>query len=66
MAQARGEKATVGDILEANKSLRFLKQSADIPLRFEKLGEMSELRIGIYTDASWASRPDGSSQAETL
>ena len=64
LAQAAcNERATVLDLLEADKSLRFLKSNADAPLRFHKLcNSMDSLRVGVYTDASWGSRPDGASQ----
>ena len=60
--QAKSSKATPADLAEANKTLRFMKETSDIPLRFTGAADFSEVRIGAYTDASWALRPDGSSQ----
>ncbi|CAK0890715.1 unnamed protein product, partial [Prorocentrum cordatum] len=54
--------ATVQDLLDANKDLRFLKANADVGLYFGFDKPWSELRVGGCSDASWASRPDGSSQ----
>ncbi|CAK0816650.1 unnamed protein product [Prorocentrum cordatum] len=54
--------ATVQDLLNANKDLRFLKANADVGLYFGFDKAWSELRVGGYSDASWASRLDGSSQ----
>ncbi|CAK0813777.1 unnamed protein product, partial [Prorocentrum cordatum] len=54
--------ATVQDMIDANKDLRFLKANADVGLHFSFYEPWSAMRIGTYSDASWASRPDGSSQ----
>ena len=53
--QAKGDGTTVEDLLEANKTLRFLKSNGDLKLHFEDIGPLSSWRIGVYTDASWAS-----------
>ena len=66
LRQATMDKALVQDLLEANKDLRFLKTCADIKLIFECLPRLPQWRIGCYSDASWASRPDGSSQGGYL
>ena len=50
------------DLLDANKDLRFLKANADVGLYFGFDKAWSELRVGGFSDASWASRLDGSSQ----
>ncbi|CAK0872984.1 unnamed protein product, partial [Prorocentrum cordatum] len=60
-ASATG-RATVQDLLDANKDLRFLKANADVGLYFGCDKAWSQVRVGNYTDASWASRRDGSSQ----
>ncbi|CAK0898302.1 unnamed protein product, partial [Prorocentrum cordatum] len=60
-AEATGH-ATVQDLLDANIDLRYLKANADVGLCFGFDRPWSELRVGGYSDASWASRPDGSSQ----
>ena len=62
LAQARGEELTVMGLLEANRTLKLLKNNADIPTRFVHLGSWKEARGGLYKDASWASRTDKSSQ----
>eukprot|EP00959_Pyramimonas_sp_CCMP1952_P205799 4303501-Pyramimonas_sp.AAC.1 len=54
--------ATVQDLLDANKDLRVLKANADVGLYFGFDKAWSELRVGGYFGASWASRLDGSSQ----
>ncbi|CAK0823245.1 unnamed protein product [Prorocentrum cordatum] len=54
--------ATVQDLLDANKDSRLLKANADVGLYFGFDRPWSKLRVGGYSDASWASRPDGSSQ----
>ena len=53
-------------MLDANKLLRFMKESADVPLRFIGLCNWSELRVGCYFDRSWASRPDLTSKSSYL
>lgn len=61
--QAKAATATAADAAEANKTLRFLKENSDIPMKFSRVAEDdNEFRLGVYTDASWASRPDSSSQ----
>ena len=54
---------TVNDLLEANKTLRFAKETVE---RYEwsvhRHGDLSRLCFAAYTDAAWAVRPDGSSQ----
>ena len=50
-------------MLELNKGLRFMKASADVGLTFDAVADrLGDVRLGIYWDASWATRPDGSSQ----
>ena len=63
LAQAKANKPTSQDMLELNKGQRFMKASADVGLTFDAIADrLGEVRIGIYWDASWATRPDGSSQ----
>ena len=66
IVQAAGGKATVRDMLDLNKSLRFMKENADIPMRFLRICEWCDLRLGSYFDGSWASRPDMTSQIGAL
>ena len=62
-AQAKGNSPTVADMLEPNKSLRFMKTNADVGLTFDAIVEhLKDIRLGLYWDASWATRPDGPSQ----
>ena len=66
LAQAATSNAKVVNIAEANKILRFAKETADTPLVIRAHGEGGQIRFGCYTDASWATRPDGSSQGGWL
>ena len=68
LSQARTNQCKVQDLLELNKALRFMKNNADIPLRFAKVadGVYKKLRFGSYFDAAWAVRPDGTSQGGYL
>ena len=51
------------DLLGANKVLRFAKEASQQHLfRIKSHGNLADLCLGAYTDASWAVRPDGSSQ----
>eukprot|EP00959_Pyramimonas_sp_CCMP1952_P378893 7936722-Pyramimonas_sp.AAC.1 len=61
-AQGDVSKATVGGLLEANKSLRFLKTSGDVGIRIRYVSKWEMLRLGVCWDASWATRPNGESQ----
>ena len=62
LAQAASACATVSELLEANKTLRYAKESSDVHLVLRGHGRLEEIRFGIYSDASWCTRPDGSSQ----
>ncbi len=53
--------ATIGDILEANRVIRQAKALCDIALRFPSDCELEDLEIGVFADAAWANRHDGSS-----
>jgi len=66
LAQATVSGAKVADLNEANKILRFAKETADIPLTIRAHGALSQLRFGFFSDASWSTRPDGSSQGGWL
>eukprot|EP00435_Cladocopium_sp_Y103_P013907 s4786_g3.t1 len=66
LAQAASASATVAELLEANKTLRYAKETSDIHLHIRAHGRLEELRFGIYSDASWSTRPDGSSQGGWL
>ncbi|CAK0910898.1 unnamed protein product, partial [Prorocentrum cordatum] len=58
-AQGYVSKATVGSLLEANKSLRFLKASGDVGIRIRYVSKREQLRLGVYWDAT---RLNGESQ----
>lgn len=58
--QASANSPSVRDLTEANKLLRFATEAAKS--HTWRLQEVSQLRIGAYTDAGCAVRPDGSSQ----
>ena len=62
LAQAASSSATVAELLEVNKTLRYAKETSDIHLIIRSHGHLDEIRFGIYSDASWSTRPDGSSQ----
>ena len=62
LAQAASASATVSELLEGNKTLRYAKESSDVYLVLRGHGRLEEIRFGIYSDASWCTRPDGSSQ----
>ena len=64
LLQASSSNPTVNDIVQANKLLRFAKdvvQGYCMTLRRHG-NELAEVRFGVYMDASWGIRPDGSSQ----
>ena len=65
--QASINKPTVKDMLEANKCLRFLKEVVKgYVFTIRCHGPLEALRIGVYCDAAWSVRPDGSSQGGML
>ena len=66
LAQATVSGARVAELNEANKILRYAKETADIPLVIRAHGSLQQLRFGFYSDASWSTRPDGSSQGGWL
>ena len=55
-------KATISTLKEAKKCLRFAKQYRDVELKFQKIGDPSELFLIAYSDAAFASRRDLTSQ----
>ena len=67
LLQAAANKPFIRDVNEANKLLRYAKEiSKDFKLRIRAHGPLESLRLGAYSDASWAARPDGSSQGGML
>ena len=69
--QASSSAPTIQDCLATNKTLRFAKRWSrnvkEFVLTLRKHGEsLEQLRFGVYTDASWSVRPDGSSQGGYL
>ena len=67
LAQSMVSGAKVSELNEANKVLRYAKETADIVLTIRAHGNgLGELRFGFYSDASWSTRPDGSSQGGWL
>ncbi|CAE7578000.1 unnamed protein product [Symbiodinium microadriaticum] len=63
LMQASMSAPTVGDLLEANKTLRFAKEAVErYSWSIHRHGDLSTLCLAAYTDAAWAVRPDGSSQ----
>ena len=59
-------KATTSTLDTANKCLRFAKQNQDAGLEFRHLGSKDEITFACYSDASFASRDDLSSQGGYL
>lgn len=65
--QANINRPMVKDMLEANKCLRFMKEVVkDDVFTIRCHGEIEDLRLGVYCDAAWSVRPDGSSQGGML
>ena len=58
------ESAKVQDLLDANKLVRLQRRFCDRGLKFES--RLEDPMIITYTDASWATRRDGSSQGGQL
>ncbi|CAK0884931.1 unnamed protein product, partial [Prorocentrum cordatum] len=54
--------ATAGTAEEANKTLRFYKQSSDVGLKMEKIGQVCDFVFVAMTDAVWGVRQEGPSQ----
>ena len=53
-------RATVDHLLQANKVIRKLKSEA-LQIKFPRLGELSNLKLMLFNDASFANLPDGTS-----
>eukprot|EP00439_Symbiodinium_sp_Y106_P023316 s10_g2.t2 len=66
MLAGQTSKATVATLLAANKALRFAKANSDVGLCYQYLGSFSDLVLVAYSDASFACRPDLSSQGGYL
>ena len=67
LLQAHINKPSVKDMLEANKCLRFLKEAVkNYVFKIRRRGDLADLRLGVYSDAVWSVRPDGSSQGGML
>ena len=65
--QSASSSPLIKDVNEANKLLRFAKNvTKEYKMTFHAHGDLSSLRIGAYTDAAWAVRPDGTSQGGLL
>ena len=66
MLAASGSKGLVKSLMDANRLLKFAKENSDVGLRYRNIGEVKDLRLVAMTDASFASRADGSSQGGYL
>ena len=53
-------RATVDHLLQANKVIRKLK-SESLQIKFPRLGNLSNLQLLLFNDASYANLPDGTS-----
>ena len=64
LLQASSSSPKVLDINNANKALRFAKEAVkSYCMTLRSHGEcLANLRFGVYADAAWGVRPDGSSQ----
>ena len=60
-----GRCPTVKKLHEANKALTKLK-SKDVSIKFPDLGESNKLKVISYSDATYASLSDGSSQGGVM
>ena len=57
-----GKNPSVKQIMEANKTVRKLKNYNKVVIQFRDIGSFEDLDIVVHGDASHASLPDGSSQ----
>ena len=61
MLAAKLKSVRVQDILEAIKVVKQVK-SETVKLKFQHLGTTENIRLGVFSDASLANLPDGSSK----
>ncbi len=54
-------KAVINDIYEANRVARIAKTLGSSPLKFLSDIPLTQIRLGVFADAAWANRADGSS-----
>ena len=65
--QARHENPVVNDLLEAKQSVPINEDGRRHHfVHFAYIGAVPRWRIGVYTDAYWATRPDGTSQGSIM
>ena len=55
------QKATVKDLLRANKVAKYLKGN-EVDIKISSIGNVDNMKIVSYSDASWANLPCGGSQ----
>ena len=60
-----GKDATVESLLEVNKAVRHLKTS-EVKLKYPALGDVNEISVIAYGDATHASLPSGESQGASI
>ena len=60
-----GKKATVESLLEVNKAIRHLK-ATEVKLRYPDLGDVKDITVVAYGDATHASLPSGESQGANI
>ena len=65
MLAAKLKNARAQDILDANKVVKKVK-SETVKLRFQHLGTTENIRLGVFSDASLANLPNGSSQGGNI
>ena len=52
--------------MEANRLIRLAKHHSELELLFPSNIKLEKARLGIFSDAAWANRHDGSSQGGRL
>ena len=62
LAAGQVNNAKVSTVQDLNRTLKFAKQNGDVGLVYKSLGPVEQLRLVTLFDASFSTRPDGSSQ----
>ena len=65
MMSNTGKHPKVNMLLEANKALSKLKKDR-VKLKFPSLGDYRKLSVSVFSDATYASMEDGSSQGHIV
>ena len=62
IAQSALSQLMISDLVDLNKTLRFLKETSHIGMKLTRLCCLRDVRRGAYFDAGWAARRNGESQ----